>query len=107
MFRVFVEGIEIPQLNVDEQDSLEHDFNFEELKEAVSSFSDNKTPGEDGLTKEFYVSFYDLIWRDLLNSFNAAFQGGSLPISQRRGIITLIPKADGDLSELSNWHPIS
>lgn len=106
-FESFVEGIEIPQLNVDEQDSLEHDFTFEELKEAVSSFSDNKTPGEDGFTKEFYESFYDLIWRDLLNSYNAAFQGGSLSISQRRGIITLIPKADGDLSELSNWRPIS
>ena len=52
-FESFVEGIEIPQLNVDEQDSLEHDFTFEELKEAVSSFSDNKTLGEDGFTKEF------------------------------------------------------
>ena len=92
----------MPQLNADEKDSLEHDFT---LKEAVSSFSDNKTPSEDGFTKE---SFYDLIRRDLLNSYNAAFQGGSLSISQRRGIIiTLIPKADGDLSELSNWRLIS
>ena len=106
-FESFVEGIEIPQLNIEERDSLEHDFTYEELKEAVSSFSDNKTPGEDGFTKEFYESFYDLIWRDLLNSYNAAFQSGSLSISQRRGIITLIPKADGDLTELSNWRPIS
>ena len=106
-FESFVEGIEIPQLNTEERDSLEYDFTYEELKEAVSSFSDNKTPGEDGFTKEFYESFYDLIWRDLLNSYNAAFQSGSLSISQRRGIITLIPKADGDLTELSNWLPIS
>ncbi|KAL9986830.1 hypothetical protein ACROYT_G001034 [Oculina patagonica] len=106
-FESFVEGIEIPQLNAEERDSLEYDFTFEELKEALGSFSDNKTPGEDGFTKEFYESFYDLIWRDLLNSYNAAFQSGSLFISQRRGIITLIPKADGDLSELSNWRPIS
>ena len=106
-FESFVEGIEIPQLNIEERDSLEHDFTYEELKEAVSSFSDNKTPGEDGFTKEFYESFYDLIWRDLLNSYNAAFQSGSLSFSQRRGIITLIPKADGDLTELSNWRPIS
>ena len=100
-FESFVEGIEIPQLKTEEQDSLEHDFRYEELKEAVSSFSDNKTPSEDGFTKEFYESFYDLIWRDLLNSYNAAFQSRSLSISQRRGIITLIPKADGDLTELS------
>ena len=50
---------------------------------------------------------YDLICRDLLHSYNVAFQSGPLSISQRRGIITLIPKADGDLSELSNWRPIS
>ena len=94
-------------MNTEERDSLEHDFTYEELKEVMSSFSDNKTPGEDGFTKEFYKFFYDLIWRDLLNSYEAAFQNGSLSISQRRGIITLIPKADGDLKELSNWHPIS
>ena len=101
-FESFVEGIEIPQLNTEERDSLEYDFTYEELKEVVSSFSDNKTPGEDGFTKEFYEFFYDLIWRDLLNSYEAAFQNGSLSISQRRGIITLIPKADGDLKELPN-----
>ncbi|KAL9976363.1 hypothetical protein ACROYT_G013658 [Oculina patagonica] len=106
-FELFVEDIEIPRLNAEEQDSLEHDFTYEELKEVVISFSDNKTPGEDGFTKEFYVAFYDLIWRDLLNSFNAAFESGSLSISERRGIITLIPKTDEALSELSNWRPIS
>ena len=94
-------------MNTEERDSLEHDFTYEELKEVVSSFSDNKTPGEDGFTKEFYEFFYDLIWRDLLNSYEAAFQNGSLSIFQRRRIITLIPKADGDLKELSNWRPIS
>ena len=47
----------------------------------VSSFSEEKTPGEDGFTKEFYEPFYDLIWIDLLNSYDAAFQNGSLSIS--------------------------
>ena len=97
-FRSFVSDIQVPNLNLEER---------EELKEALLSFSDNKTPGEDGFTKEFYQSFFDLIWRDLLASFNAAFQSGSLSISQRRGTITLIPKPDGPLSELSNWRPIS
>ena len=40
-------------------------------------------------------------------SFLYWLDDGSLSISQRRGIITLIPKADGDLKELSNWRPIS
>ena len=30
-----------------------------------------------------------------------------ISISQRRGIITLIPKEDGSLLDLSNWRPIT
>ena len=56
---------------------------------------------------QFYQSFFDLICRDLLASFNAAFQSGSLSFSQRRGTITLIPKHHGPLSEWSNCRPIS
>ena len=78
-----------------------------ELKDALSSFADNKTPGEDGFTKEFYEAFFDLLWKDLLKSYNEAVRKGSLSISQRRGIITLVPKGDTNLTDLTNWRPIS
>ena len=44
---------------------------------------------------------------DLLNSYNEAFHKGKLSVSQRRGIISLIPKEDNDLSELTSWRPIT
>jgi len=47
----FIEELTIPQLNVEEQESLEKDLTFEELKDALTSFADNKSPGEDGFTK--------------------------------------------------------
>lgn len=103
----FIEGLNIPQLNVEEQESLEKDLTFEELKEALTSFADNKSPGEDGFTKEFYEAFFDLLGKDLLNSYNEAFNRGSLSVSQKRGTITLIPKSDENLSDLKNWRPIS
>ena len=71
---------------------------LKELKNALHSFEQNKTPGEDGFTKEFYETFFDILQRDLLNSYNDAFQKGSFSVSQRRGVISLIPKADSDLS---------
>ena len=71
---------------------------LKELKNALHSFEQNKTPGEDGFTKEFYETFFDVLQQDLLNSYNDAFQKGSLSVSQRRGAISLIPKADSDLS---------
>ena len=30
-----------------------------------------------------------------------------MSLSQRRGVITLIPKEDSDLSTLANWRPIT
>ena len=43
----------------------------------------------------------------MLASFHFAFQTGSLSISQRRGVIALIPKKDKDKSLLENLRPIS
>ena len=43
----------------------------------------------------------------MLSSFRFAFQTGSLSISQRRGVTSLIPKKDKDKSLLENLRPIS
>ena len=43
----------------------------------------------------------------MLSSFHFAFQTRSLSISQRRGVISLIPKKDKDKSLLENLRPIS
>ena len=70
----------------------------------LDSFQNDKSPGEDGFTVEFYKLFYDLLGKDLLASFN---ETNELTISQRRGSLTLLPKEDGSLLELQNWRPIT
>ena len=42
-----------------------------------------------------------------MESLNAAYEVGKLSISQRLGVITLIPKVDSDLLVLQNWRPIT
>ena len=42
-----------------------------------------------------------------MDSFNYAFTTGNLSISQRQGIIRLIPKKDKDPYYLKNWRPLS
>ena len=74
---------------------------------ALKGFQPDKTPSDDGFTKEFYETFFELLWSNLLDSFNEAFQTGKLSISQRRGIISLSPKDENDLMVLSNWRPIT
>ena len=67
----------------------------------------NKTPGSDGLTKEFYEYFWDFIIESLYSSYDFSMINGHLSIEQRRGIIRLIPKKEKDLMFLKNWRPIS
>ena len=47
-------------------------------REQVLGYDIQKTPGEDGFSKEFYETFFDLLNQNLLDSYNEAFQKGSL-----------------------------
>ena len=63
-----------------------------ECEEALKSMNADKTPGTDGLPAEFYKAFWDDFSTLLLSSLNFAYESGCLSITQRRGIIKLIPK---------------
>ena len=67
----------------------------------------NKTPGSDGFTIEFYRFFWNAISPIMVDCINYAFENGEMSISQKRGIISLIPKKDKDKKYLKNWRPIS
>ena len=66
-----------------------------------------KTPGSDGLPCEFYKVFWNDLAEILLNALNFSFETGQLSISQRRGIVKLIPKKDAELILIKNWRPLT
>ena len=86
---------------------LEGEITLKECKDILSTFIRGKSPGDDGFTWEFYNCFFDLLGQDLVDSFNASYRAGEMAPSQRRGVITIIPKEDSDLSTLANWRPIT
>ena len=67
----------------------------------------DKSPGTDGLPAEFYKIFWDDMSSVLIDALNYSYNVGQLSITQRRGIIILIPKKDSDLHFVKNWHPIT
>ena len=107
LFDSFVENVALPQLSEVDKNTLEGELTAEECRQILKTFSNGKSPEEDGFTVEFYVQFFELLAPDLLASLNAAYLHGEMSISQRRGVITLIPKDDSNLLELSNWRPIT
>ena len=67
----------------------------------------DKTPGMDGLPAEFYKVFWSDISSYLISSLNYGFDSGRLSVTQRRGVIKLIPKKDAELYLIKNWMPIT
>ena len=68
---------------------------------------EKKTPGTDGLPCEFDKVFWNDLGEILIKALNYSHVSGKLPISQRRGIIKLIPKKDADLTSIKNWRPLT
>ena len=54
----------------------------------------NTTPGNDGLSKEFYEVFWNDVKITLLASTNDAFIKEELSTSQKQAVIKLIEKND-------------
>ena len=69
--------------------------------------SHNKTPGVYGLLVEFYLCFWNEISNPLVDCLNHRALLGELSISQRQGIISLIPKKNKVPLHLKNCRPIS
>ena len=67
----------------------------------------DKSPGNDGLTKEFYETFWNELKEIFVDSVLEAKEKGHLSISQRQAIIKLIEKKDRDKRFIKNWRPIS
>uniref|UniRef100_A0A672FIX8 Reverse transcriptase domain-containing protein n=1 Tax=Salarias fasciatus TaxID=181472 RepID=A0A672FIX8_SALFA len=66
-----------------------------------------KSPGPDGFPCEFFKKFADQISPILLAVFEESLAFGSLPLTMRQAVISLIPKQDKNPLECSSYRPIS
>ena len=99
--------VNIPKLAKSEKDSCEGRLTKKEIWEALNSKANNKSPGNDGLSEEFYVCFFNEIHTYLLNTLNCSFSCGHMTSSRRQVMITLIEKKGKDKRLLKNWRPMS
>ena len=71
-FNDFVRDLQTDKLTDEERENLEGYITIEECSKVLKTFPAGKSPGDDGFTAEFYNYFFDLVSRDLVNSFNTA-----------------------------------
>ena len=96
-----------PVISNDFFNLCENDLTEDEILISLKSMQNNKTPGNDGLTKEFYKTFWNEIKQFFLKSVKQAKEEGQLSISQLQAVIKLIEKKDRDKRYIKNWRSIS
>ena len=64
----------------------------EECFETLKLSSKDKCPGSDGFTVEFYFHFWSILGEEMVQTFYQALIYGHVNITQRQGIIKVVPK---------------
>ena len=74
-----------------------------EVFKSLKQMKNNKSPGIDGFTVEFYKSFSGNLEVYLVRSLNDVFTMQKLSVTQNQSIITCIPKEGKNKEYLKNW----
>ena len=102
-----LQSVPITKLNEDDRNKIEGKLTEYECKIALNEMQNNKSPGSDGISVEFYKLFWDDLSTYFIKSINYSFDIGELTVLQKQGVITLLPKQGKDLNQTGNWRPIS
>lgn len=86
---------------------LEEPVTSEEVVSVIKSLKNNRTPGNDGFSAEFYKVFTDLLATPLSHTINEIFTLGRFPPSWNKVSIIVIPKKDRDPLDIKSFCPIS
>lgn len=86
--------------------ALEEPFTWAEIASAIDKLPNNRSPGPDGYTNEFFKSFRNELKDDLLLFFNDFYNCRSDLQGVNTTNIVLIPKTDNPV-DIKNFRPIS
>lgn len=98
---------DVPQVTEDHRKMNNLPFTPRDFLTALKQLNKNKSPGSDGITPEFYITFWDALQDMYFESIMYSLDTGSLSEEQKVGIVTLIPKKAQDRLQLANWRPIT
>ncbi|GJU21171.1 RNA-directed DNA polymerase, eukaryota [Tanacetum coccineum] len=94
------------RLTADQISDLEKPVSSDEIRKAVWSCGENKSPGPDGFTFEFFRKYWDSIGPDMCVAVEWFFRHNSFAKGCNASFITLIPKSQ-DPKTVSDFRPIS
>ena len=99
----YLDNIPLPKLTNEQTLSCEGIISEDEVFKSLKSIDNNKSPGNDGLSKEFYECFWDEVKKPFLASIHKAFLNQELSTSQKQAVIKMLEKKDKDKRFIKNW----
>ncbi|XP_020616021.1 uncharacterized protein LOC110054035, partial [Orbicella faveolata] len=81
-------------------------FEADEVFRDLNGMARGTKPGSDGLSVDFYITFWDTLGTDLVDVLNSSYRDGFLPSSSCKGLFNLTFKR-GDRLDRKNWRPIT
>ena len=88
----YLELIPLPKLTNEQKLSFEGITSKDEVFKSLKSMGNNKWPGNDGLSKEFFECFQNEIKNYFLASIHRAFLNEELSSSQKQAVIKMLEK---------------
>ena len=105
----YLGNIDHPILAEEDKLNLEFPVALNEVYCGIKELNSESSPGCDGISPSFLLTFWEQIKIPLFDSFKYSISNKLLSISQRRAILTLLPKTKDPelLKYVSNYRPIS
>ena len=77
---------------------------LDEIIKYINSQANDKSPGNDGLTAEFYIYFSNELAPDLLDAYDSCGELGTMSVTSKTGIISVIYKK-GEKKDIETTDP--
>ena len=74
----FLKTVDMPRLTPEETEKIDKPITKKDIYDCLQDMENDKSPGNDGLPKEFYITFFDLIVDNLIQCYNCCFEEGEL-----------------------------
>ena len=94
------------KISDDDRKLCEEPISESEVSAVIKSLKPEKSPGQDGITAEFYKLYWPVIKDEFMFVIREIENDNCLCYSQYRGIISLLYK-QGDRDDIKNWRPIT
>ena len=95
------------KLEEEEKKKMEEGISTSEVRESIIKLNNIKSPGPDGLTREFCKTFNEQLAPVLHLVIRKIYEANELPEEMAQSYITIIPKGKADKTQIKYYRPLS